>query len=235
MYNLMVWRNIHINIMFDYVVAYFVIFIIIYIWLIQYKDYELETIQLDEAIKYMRTGDLILFKAYNNFNSVLTGMYYGHIGIVNIGEDGVPMLFEANRITNMNLLASQPQSGLFYTPLHKRLQKYKGRMYWKRLSGDEFDQEIILGFESFIHYALDNMQYCNNVFCDAIKKVCGEYCGHDTNCGQLTFMSLIKLGLIDQDLYDKPIFRHLKWVYSLTDLEGGYSYEPLIEIIDHPF
>lgn len=59
-----------------------VICIICWIYYTQFHSVEFPQVFLDDYIDSFNTGDMILFKAYNNFNSVLHGSYYGHIGIV---------------------------------------------------------------------------------------------------------------------------------------------------------
>ena len=182
----------------------------------------------------LKTGDLILFKAYNNFNSIFTGSYFGHVGVVYILDD-IPMLFEANGIEQTPLRAYHSKRGIFLTPLIDRIKKYKGRCFLKPLNKN-ISPKIIAGFTEFIQYSLTHFEYNYNLVTGCIKRMLGiSKCGLGTDCGQITFLSLIKLGLLDQSEYDTPRLHHLLYTCNITNLQNGYKYLPLIEVIDHPF
>lgn len=180
-----------------------------------------------------RTGDLILFKAYNNFNSLVLCNYFGHCGVVHV-VDGRPMIFEANGIENMPLRAHHPKTGIFYTDLASRIKKYKGRVYLKRLTR-VVSPEIEAGLAEFIKYARKCFHYDTAVFPNALRKLMGEGCGGNTNCGQIAFLALIKCGVIPLAEYDRPRLHHLKYICSEYRFETGHTYEPIVEIVDQPF
>ena len=146
-----------------------------------------------------------------------------------------PLLFEANGIERVPLKPHHSKSGVYLTPLEDRVKKYKGRCFWKPLN-NELPPAVIVDFKKFVQYAIANMHYEYNVIQDAIKKGLGiERCANATNCGQLIFLSLIKLGLLPYEYYDFSMFSHLKWLTNLTNLQDGYEFLPLIEIVEHPF
>jgi len=214
--------------------------LIIYIYLIQFHRGTYPKIFNDELMKsgLMKTGDIICFKAYDNFNSIAFGCYFGHIGVVYIDhedENRVPYLFEANGVENMALKPHHTNSGIFLTPLQDRVAKYKGRCFWKPLN-KTLALETVLGFKEFIDYSLETMEYNTAVFRASFKKWLGvEQCGHKTNCGELTFMCLIKLDLIPYDWHDYRTLQYLKWMSNIKKLNNGYEYGDLIHIIDTPF
>ncbi len=217
-------------------IGVFIIIVILWIYIMQYHKVktEYQIFADDLSASNLKTGDLILFKAYNNFNSIFHGSYYGHIGMVYI-LDGVPMLFEANGIERVPLKNHHSRRGVFLTPLIDRIKKYKGRCFLKPLN-KPLPSYIIEGFEEFIQYSLKNMEYDYNVFTGGIKRMLGlSKCGHGTDCGQIMFLSLLKLGLIDINEYDVPRLHHLRYVCNISTLENGYAYMPLVEVIDHPF
>jgi hypothetical protein len=184
---------------------------------------------------HLKTGDLILFKAFNNFRSIYTGCYFGHIGIVYVDTDGTPLLFEANGVETVILKPEHNNKGLFLTPLNDRVKKYKGTCFWKQLN-KELSKESVIALKEFIDYALDNMKYDMNVVGSALKKRFGiERCSNNTNCGELVFLSLIKANLLPIEEYDKKIWIHLDYVTYLKELNNGYKYLDITEIIDHPF
>lgn len=212
-----------------------VILLIWYVYTLQYSPTGKPKMFLDEVIHQFQTGDLILFKAYNNYNSLIHTSYYGHVGIIFVGDDGIPMLFEANGIEHMPLKEHHPKSGIFYTPLEERMKKYKGMLCWKRLN-KPLSVEDVDAFRDFITYCMDNMKYDMSVVTAGLKKYFGvKRCGLGTNCGDIVFLSLIKLGLLPIKEYETPRLNHLKYVANLEKLQNGYRYLDLIEIIDHPF
>lgn len=214
--------------------------VIIYIYLIQfhrgtYKKVFNAELMSDHRLK---TGDLICFKAFDNFNSIILGSYFGHIGVVYIDQNDperTPMLFEANGVEHMDLQPHHSKSGVFLTPLASRIAKYKGRCFWKPLR-HELSADTIADFGAFTTYCLSNMSYDKSVFSSSFKKWIGtEKCRQKTNCGELVFLSLIKLGLIPYEWHDQRTLHFLKWMCSITKLSHGYSYGELVHIVDHPF
>ncbi len=216
--------------------------ILIFYWIYSMQYYKIQTkdqIFIDDLInnRILKTGDLILFKAYNNFNSIFHGSYFGHIGIVYIDPQDpsqTPMLFEANGIERVPLKSHHSKNGVFLTPLADRLKKYKGRCFLKSLAYS-IDPILIKSFHQFIEFCLANFEYDYNVFSNGFKKALGiKRCDCKTDCGQIVFLCLIKLGLIDTSEYDIPRLNHLTYVCNISELINNY-YCDLVEIIDHPF
>ncbi len=214
-----------------------IIFIVIWVYCLQFYKVATEFKLFADDLyghPFLKTGDLILFKAYNNFNSIFHGSYYGHVGIVYM-LDGKPMLFEANGIERVPLKPHHSKKGVFCTPLIDRIKKYKGRCFWKPLR-HKVDVNLEKGFGEFINYCLDNLAYDYSVISGGIKKWAGlEKCGKGTDCGQIVFLSLLKLGLLPIEEYDVPRLHYLKHVCGLTELSDGNNYMNMVEIIDHPF
>jgi hypothetical protein len=213
------------------------ILLIFWIYYIQFSTVKTEhSIFIDDLARgcILKTGDIILFKAYNNVYSIFHGSYFGHIGIVYI-MNGIPMLFEANGIENTPLKEHHSKKGVFLTPLAERVKKYKGKCFWKPLNQPITNGQID-DLKDFIDYSMHNMEYDYAVISGGIKRMIGlAKCGHGTDCGQIVFLSLIKMGLIPVDEYDKPMRHHLRYTCEITELQNGYRYLPLVEIIDHPF
>lgn len=213
--------------------------IIIWVYSMQFyritTDYQIFADDLEKH-SFLKTGDLILFKAYDNFYPVLHGSYFGHVGIVYF-QDGIPMLFEANGIESTPLKVHHSKRGVFLTPLCDRIKKYKGRCFWKPLNRPLPDSTVD-DFEDFIQYCISNLKYDYSVISGGFERWfglarCGK--GKGTDCGQITFLSLIKLGLLPVKEYDTPRLHHLKYVCELSKLQNNYQFMPLVEVIDHPF
>jgi hypothetical protein len=206
-------------------------------WIYYFHYYKLQTdikLFIDDVISHVKTGDLICFKAYNNFNSVFIGSYFGHVGIVYAPKGQEPMLFEANGIEYMNLRPHHPQTGMFCTPLAERVRKYKGACYWKPLDYP-VEPHIEYGFGKFIEYCMKEFHYDVSVFQAGIRTGLGfGKCSKNTNCGEIVFLSLIKLGLLDVKEYDDKRFHYLRYVCHITELKNN-KYVDLVMLVDHPF
>jgi hypothetical protein len=214
-----------------------IVLIILYIYFVQF--YKIDTdhkVFIEDAIenKLFKTGDIILFKASNNFNSIKTATYFGHTGVVVCYGNEV-MLFEANGIERVPLKERHNKNGMFLTPLHERVSKYKGRCFLKALN-NPLDENVINLYKEFISWAIQNMYYEYNVFRSVFKKLLGmERCHNGTNCAEIVFISLIRLGLIPASEFDNNIMNHLQYVADIKTLKNGYEYSDLIELVDHPF
>jgi len=225
---------------YSLITGVFILIVIIYIYYIQFYTGHYPKIFLDRLIddRYLKTGDMLIFKAYNNFNSVFLGSYYGHMGIVYIDpndETQTPMLFEANGIEFMPLLDHHNKNGIFFTPVKERIQKYKGRVFVKSLNHPVCDLAD-LDFKEFISYCLNNMKYDHRIIKSWLKKITGvSKCGKNTNCGELVFLSLIKLNLLPEYSYEqRPSFHHVSDMVKIKHLLNNKYNDP-IEIVDHPF
>ena len=214
--------------------ATFIILVLMWIYYFHYYKMPTDiTLFIDDALKHVKTGDIICFKAYNNFNSVFIASYFGHIGIVYAPKGEEPMLFEANGVEHMNLREHHPQSGMFLTPLADRLRKYKGICYWKPLEY-EVPVEREKDLYSFIQYCLKEFHYDVAVFKEGIKTGLGmAKCSKNTNCGQITFLCLIKLGLLDPSTYDDTCFHYLRYTCYITELINN-RYVDMIQLIPSP-
>jgi hypothetical protein len=216
--------------------ALFTLFVILWVYYMQFYKIATEyTIFADDLKTGLKTGDMILFKAYNNFNSIFHGSYFGHVGIVYIDKSGIPLIFEANGLESVPLREHHSKSGIFLTPLIDRIKKYKGRCFIKPLD-KPISSEIIEEFEDFMEYGLKNFKYDYNLVSGCIKRALGiTTCGKGTDCGQLVFLSLLKLKLLDMIELETPRLHHLRYVCNVTNLQNSYKYLPLVEVIDHPF
>lgn len=185
---------------------------------------------INDIVKNAKTGDLILFKALDNYNSSKTFCYYTHVGVVYNG-----MLFEAAGTTGMDLYDSENKNGIFLEDLKTRLSRYKGKLYYKPLN-KPVDTIVENNFTNFISYAMKYMFYEYGVVWNGIKKGLGlEHCHNGTNCGEMVFLSLIKLGILCPSRYKESVFHHLHKITNLTNADFSYSYNPIQRIKISPF
>lgn len=216
-------------------VAFIIILIICIYWFIYMLATPPKLLRTEfEKIKF-KTGDMILFHAYDNINPVFIGSYWGHVGIVYVDPDNKthPMIFEAASTTKMKNCPEYNKRGIMITDLKKRLEKYPGLIACKFLN-TQLNEEIILGFRELIRYAIDNMYYYDSVISNGFKKKNGDPLNNATNCGELLVLSLIKLGLISENVLDNAIAHHLLYVINLKQLNGNYYLYPT-EITFNPF
>ena len=170
-----------------------------------------------------KTGDLILFHAYDNINPVFIGSYWGHVGIVYIDPDDtqcIPYLFEALNINEIKCCPEYNINGIAFTNLRTRLEKYPGLLAHKPLNVS-LQSGIARGFKEFIRYAKNNMYYNSDIFSNVLKKIQGESFHNGTNCGEITILSLIKLGLLPELQGDQKIIHPLLYITTLETVQNN--------------
>ena len=74
----------------------------------------------------------------------------------------------------------------------------------------------------------------DDIIYNAICKKRGELINTGTNCGELVFISLIKLALIPESSSNERILHHLKYVANITQLQNNFYHKP-VEITISPF
>jgi hypothetical protein len=210
-----------------------IIFLIIYwIYCKQFYRKNLDTQFITDVIDW-KTGDIIFFKGFN-YLALVHQQYFTHVGLVYMIK-GVPYIFEANGLEHTHLKPEHNKYGIFLTPLLERCRKYKGIIYLKKLNR-EITKEMLTRFEEFINYAINNMYYNYAIITSFFRKLLGlEKCHRGTNCAEIIFLSLIKMGLINYSEYEKKYAHFLEYVSEIKEMNYGYKYEKEIELIDHPF
>jgi len=174
----------------------------------------------------LKTGDLVLFHALDNINPLIIGSYWGHVGIVVI-HDGKPMIFEAAGIERK--LPGNNSNGIYFSDLQTRIKQYRGYVAIKKLK-NPLSQEICTEFNTFIEFARKNMHYEKRVFQHYILHLLGYPCDLATNCGELVFLSLIKLGLLPISTYDEHCWHYLLKVIHITKLLNNSYSSPIYTI-----
>jgi len=219
------------------IAIFLVLFIYIYRVYLNHPKFDQVQYEILRKMGKFKTGDLILFHALDNINPIFMGNYYGHIGIIYVDPDDpeqIPYLFEAASARTMPLMDHHNDRGIFMSRLDNRLRKYRGYIFYKELS-HKIANVVSRSFKNFIQYAHEKMYYEYNVVRNGIKKGVCEAPGNNTNCGEIVFLSLIKLGLLSLDRYSQRVFHHLKWMCKIKNLDNDMSYFDPIYVIDHPF
>ena len=181
-----------------------------------------------------KTGDIILFHSYKNLIPMYIGSYWSHIGIVYKDPDNNksrPLLFEATRTSRMGYCSEYNKNGIIISDLQHRVERYPGMVSCKILN-KPIRKSIIRGFNEFILYCKKNMVYNEKVFDNAFKKKIGGRFNHKTNCGELVLLSLVKLGILQQNILKKKIANHLIYVTYIKQVHDNYYHEPIELSID---
>jgi hypothetical protein len=190
-----------------------------------YKSYEYY-----ELKNRYKTGDIILFHALDNMNPIFIGTYYGHIGIVYVDPDdqnAKPQIFEAFSSANMPFYPKECANGVVLADLEHRLSSYRGYCLYKELMFP-VAHELQRGFREFIDYAINNMKYNEAVISNGINKMLWNETLHlGTNCGELVYMSLIKLGLVPFEKLEENRKHHLVHTANIKQVEGNQYQEPV--------
>jgi hypothetical protein len=220
------------------------IFIVLIFWYVHVKKAYYSSIYLEELLLEtnckVKTGDLVLFKAMDNLYSTVIGSYFTHIGIIIIDDKltgGVPFIFEAMGVRKFQLRQDKSKRGIYCTPLLERLKRFNGITYLKQLDNNILPM-MHNNLLNFIYYALDNMDYEYNILQSFTRKLLGEKCSDNTNCGELVFLSLVNMDLLVEKQWLSPIklnkLHHLRWMCTIKNLNNQYKYNDIIEIIKTP-
>jgi len=215
------------------IILIIIILIMYWSWYMVLNSPILPCVKIEDMV--FKTGDIILFHAYNNMNSMFIGSYWGHIGIVYVDPKtpDTPYIFEAARTSKMKNCPDYNKHGIMITKIKTRIKKYPGLIACKSLNSP-VDKNNNIGFKEFIIYAKNHMYYNENIFMSGIQKKMGAAFTNGTNCGELVFMSLIKLGLLPESMFTEKILHHLFYTANLTNVENNFYHDP-VEITISPF
>ncbi len=202
-----------------------IILIIILIWkiyVLQYYDIDAININFED-IKF-KTGDIVLFKPYDNHYSLVFGSYFTHVGII-VVDNKVPMIFEANKNPIFPYIEENTNGrGIHYSLLKNRIENYAGKVYLKKINREFDSQRRELLFD-FIKFAMEKMHYSNSIISNGVLSYFGlRHCRFDTDCGQILFLLLIKLNLISFHNYYLPKANYLYLLSKIKKLDDNYFY-----------
>lgn len=203
-----------------------VILVIWWVWYMTlcYPDYESVNW---ENLTGIKTGDLLLFKALDNFNAPIIGCFFTHVGIVWVDPDtAVPYLFEIAPARQMPLLPHHNKKGVFLSPLKDRVTRYKGFLAYKKFDG-VVPEDRVRAFVPFMQYAMDNFTYEYRPFQNAIRKFFGEKVNATMNCGEMVYVSLIRLGILPLHAHGTPMGHHLRSVSYMKSTPAGNYADPV--------
>lgn len=207
-----------------------IICVIIWIYYIYLSHPKYETFQYDDLKGRYKTGDIILFHGLDNINPIFIGTYYGHIGIVYVDPDKAdakPQIFEAFSTGGMPFYPKEYSNGIALADLEHRLNSYRGYAFYKELA-HPIDVDLQRGFKELIQYAMNNMQYNEEVISNGINKLLlNESLHNQTNCGELVYLSLIKLNVIPYEKIQENNKHHLAWLSGVSRLENNAYREPV--------
>ncbi len=195
-----------------------------------------ESYEFDELRHRFKTGDLILFHGLDNINPLFIGTYYGHIGVVYVDPEDTkarPKIFEAFNTSDMPFFPKECSKGIVISDLKHRLNSYRGYSFYKELV-IPIDVNIQNGFKSFIEYAIENMYYNKSVIINGINKLLLNEClCNGTNCGELAYLSLIKLGIIPREELHNNRRHHLAWLAGIENLSNNAYRKPVYVLANY--
>lgn len=201
--------------------------IFLYIYFIQFSHGNYPVAIIDE-IKF-KSGDLILFKAQNNFNAIWLGSYYTHIGIV-YECDGELLIFEANGLEHMPMRPHHFKTGILLTRLMPRIKQYKGRIFVKHIARP-LNAVQMAKFADFINFASEKFYYDTRVIYRRVQNLIGSRTtDYRTDCGEILYNLLIKLDMVEQT-YNVC---HLH-ILSMLGTVKNNAYGPPIELKHYPY
>lgn len=211
----------------SFLITIIVIIFILLLWcwnfLWNHPNYKIKKWQ--EIESKCKTGDLILFHPLDNYNPIFIGCYYGHIGIIyRESPNSPPYLFEAWNPLGEKFYPYDFNHGMAFTDLYHRLISYRGYIFYKELKYNILP-EVNKDFYDFIYWAMGNMKYNPHVIQNGFKKlVFNDPLRINTNCSELVYLSLIKLGLLNKNKFIENRKYHLKWLSNLKDMDNGNKY-----------
>ncbi len=183
----------------------------------------------DHLAHKFKTGDLILFHALDNINPIFIGSYYGHVGVVYVDPDtpnAEPKIFEAFNPTTTMFYPKEVSNGICISDLRNRINSYRGYTFYKELLYP-VDISLQRGFKELIEFAIFNMRYNESVVINHFNKfIFNDSINTLTNCGELAYISLIKLGIIFTNRFNERK-HHLRWLSNVSKLDNNEYKNPV--------
>ena len=207
--------------LFKKVLAILLLLIVLWIWYFHYNDNVNQSICYND-IKW-KTGDLMLFRGNDNIYPIFFGNTFSHVGIVYIDSYNVPRLLEACNTKKF--------VGVSNRTIHDVINTYNGTLYFKQLIypiDSSYEQE----FEHFANFSCENFQYEKRIIYSTLMNyLTNTPIQRNLNCGELSFLSLIKLGLIDLSQYKNAIKLHyLKYITYITKVKDNEYSDTIVKI-----
>jgi len=224
-----------------------------YVYRSLHQTYLRKTIDYDNALQTLKTGDLVLFsyRAKNPFlrwpiklyQSLLLGSEWTHVGLI-VESNGIPYIAEST--AKENNLKKYGYADL--NPLLDRLKSYQGRIAFRKLNRiiNNQDQARLIKYikstqgipfeenleKHIIHNCiLKNCHKCQNIFAKVTKLP--ERMGYF--CTEYVQILMKKAGIIDVNKY--KVADNCSMPLYFTDLSStmkfrnGYQYGPEIDFV----
>lgn len=204
------------------------ILIVMWCWFFLFNHPDYKIVQWSDIQHKCKTGDLILFHALDNYNPIFIGCYYGHIGIVYREGNSPPQIFEAYNHSTERFPNKKNPNGISFADLEHRLVSYRGYVFYKELKNPLPDSARVDLFQ-FIQNALTTFHYNKQVILNGANKLMfNDSLRFGTNCGEIAYMCMIRLGLLAPSRFKENRKHHLKWLCSLEHTDDGNRYnEPV--------
>jgi hypothetical protein len=205
-----------------------IIFIILIIWYWNFIHNHPKFPKIKYSDLNPKTGDLVLFHGLDNMNAAFIGCYYTHIGIVyRESATSRPYIFEAWNQKHEILYPKEVSNGMAFVDLENRLNSYRGYVFYKPLA-KPVSKQANLYLRDFINWAMNNMKYNPDVFRNGINKMLfNDPLRIGTNCGEIVYLSLIKLGLLNISKFKKNRRYHLRDMCYLINTDANNWYLPI--------
>jgi hypothetical protein len=205
-----------------------VIVLMLWVWNMCLNHPSYTQFEYSEVEHKFKTGDIILFHGLDNCVSIVIGCYYTHIGIIYVDADGQPYVLEAFNPQKMPYYPEANSSGIIMTPAARRLQTYRGYVFYKELEHPITDAGALATFARFIEFAHKNMFYeCDVVSNGVAKLLFNDSLRLGTNCGELVYLSLIALGVLPSEEFDRNNKHHLLYLSNLRNVASNAYREPV--------
>lgn len=214
-----------------------IIILMTWVWYIYFNHPKYDVFEYSQLKHKYKTGDMILFHGLDNCNPIFIGTYYGHVGIIYIDpedETNTPYIFEAFCPSTMPIFPQECKKGISISLLENRMKSYRGYCFYKELERPIQDVNLLFEFREFIAFSIENMYYDEQIVLNSISKILfNESLGYGTNCGELVYLSLIKLNLLPQEYFDYNNKHHLLYLTRLNKMHNNRYNTPVYVLANY--
>jgi hypothetical protein len=205
-----------------------VVIILIYVYYVKLAHPNYKKTTWNEIKSRVKSGDILLFSALDSINQIFMGSYYTHIGVIyRETPQSTPMFVESFNPYHTPFYPKELKSGIAVVDLEHRMNTYRGYIFYKELA-KPITEEQNREFWEFIKYAKEHMEYDKNVIENEIMKmVLNTPFNTKTNCGQITMLILIKMGLLGIEHFHNRRKHHLIYTAGLKRVRGNSYKTPV--------
>jgi hypothetical protein len=146
-----------------------------------------------------------------------------------------PYIFEAWNSSQEVMYPDEIKHGIAFTDLENRMSSYRGYIFYKQLS-HQVSPGANMDFYGFIYWAMHNMKYNEHVILNGISKyIFNDSLRVGTNCGEIVYLSLIKLGILSPQRFHENRKHHLRDMCNITQTDSGNNYLPILYVWQNYF